>query len=95
MAEPPADAHPRRRATVTHSEIEATGESILYDAAADRAVVVSPLAAVVWLLCDGTRDLDALTDTLAERFADVPRARIRDDVAAFLTVLADEGMLAP
>jgi|GEM_PF-2980172 len=46
---------PRRRRNLTLTEIEPTGESVLVDPRGERATVVTPLAAEVWLLCDGTR----------------------------------------
>jgi hypothetical protein len=85
---------PRRRSDLTVSEIEHTGESIVVDSHGDRAVVLNPLAAVVWLLCDGHRDLDAICDEIAGHFAGaVERDRVTQDVRSLLIDFEREGLL--
>jgi len=46
----------RRAEGVTYTDIEETGEAVLYVAEEERAIVVNGTAAIVWLLCDGTRE---------------------------------------
>ncbi len=87
---------PRRRRDLTLTEIEQTGESVLVDPGGERAVVITPLAAVVWLLCDGERSVDAIRDELADHFGDaVDRARVEADLRAVLGGFAREGLLEP
>jgi len=87
---------PRRRRDLTLTEIEHTGESVLVDPGGERAVVITPLAAVVWLLCDGERSVDAIRDELADHFGDaVDRARVEADLRAVLGAFAREGLLEP
>lgn len=52
---------------------------------------LNAMAAVVWLLCDGTRDLRALTAAVAQEFekASVPEA----DVAKALDLLEERGLI--
>jgi len=87
---------PRRRRDLTLTEIEQTGESVLVDPRGERATVVTPLAAVVWLLCDGARGAEAIGDELAAHFGTaVDRARVDADVRAVLGAFAREGLLEP
>ncbi len=87
---------PRRRRDLTLTEIEQTGESVLVDARGERATVVTPLAAVVWLLCDGARSVDAIGGAIADHFgAAVDRARVAADVRALLGAFEREGLLEP
>jgi len=87
---------PRRRRDLTLTEIEQTGESVLVDARGERATVITPLAAVVWLLCDGARGEEAIGDEIAAHFgAAVDRARVDADVRAVLGAFAREGLLEP
>ena len=50
------------------------------------------LGGMIWKLCDGTRDLEAIVDALAAEFA-VDRAELRADVAAFVDDLVARGWL--
>jgi hypothetical protein len=86
--------HPKRRSDLTFSEIEHTGESILVDAGGERAVVLNPLAAVVWLLCDGHRDVGGICDEIVDHFGDaVKRQSVAEDIRSLLTDFEREGLL--
>jgi hypothetical protein len=86
--------HPRRRPDLTFAEIEQTGESVLVDGRESRGTVLTPLAAVVWLLCDGERSVAAITEEICERYAgDVDRERVAADVRAAVDSFAREGLL--
>jgi len=91
----PLPERPRRQPGVAFSDIEATSESILYDPKTDRATVVSPLGAVVWLLCDGSRDAAAIAAEIRGRFEDRPAEAVRADVEAALGQLLAEGLIGP
>lgn len=77
------------------------GVRLHHDALRDRWVVMAPermfvpdeIALEVLRLVDGARDLDAIIDTLAEKFA-APREEIAADVAAMLGELAAKGVVA-
>jgi pyrroloquinoline quinone biosynthesis protein D len=77
------------------------GVRLHHDALRDRWVVMAPermfvpdeIALEVLRLVDGARDLDAIVDTLAEKFA-APREEIAGDVAAMLGDLSAKGVVA-
>ena len=80
----------RRRSNVTFTEIEETGEAVLFIPAEQRAVVVNATAAIVWLLCNGERDAAALA---AELGTAIGSAVPVDDVREILDQLTAEGVL--
>jgi pyrroloquinoline quinone biosynthesis protein D len=77
------------------------GVRLHHDALRDRWVVMAPermfvpdeIALEVLRLVDGARDLDAIVDRLAEKFA-APREEIAGDVAAMLGDLSAKGVVA-
>lgn len=78
----------------------APGARLHHDCARDRWVVMAPermfvpdeTALEVLRLIDGTRDLDAIIDALAQKF-DAPRAVIATDVRAMADDLVARGVL--
>jgi pyrroloquinoline quinone biosynthesis protein D len=60
--------------------------------APERMIVPDEIALEVLRLVDGTRDLDAIVDALAAKFA-APREEILGDVAALLDDMADKGFV--
>ena len=80
----------RRRSNVTFTEVEETGEAVLFIPAEQRAVVVNATAAIVWLLCNGERDAAALA---AELGTTTGSAVPIDDVPRILDHLTAEGVL--
>jgi len=86
---------PTRPKRLVHSEIEATAESIVYDPDTRKVTVLNPVAGAIWLLCDGTRDRDAICDWLAQSFPDTPRGQIVEDVTRALRDFVAEGLLDP
>mgnify|MGYP001488311607 CR=1 FL=1 len=81
---------PQRHNNVTFTEIEETGEAVLFTPAEQRAVVVNATAAIVWLLCNGERDAAALT---AELTTATGRAVPVDDIRRIIDHLIAEGVL--
>lgn len=77
------------------------GVRLHHDALRDRWVVMAPermfvpdeIALEVLRLVDGARDLDAIIDTLAQKFA-APREEIAGDVTAMLGDLSAKGVVA-
>ena len=58
------DFRPQRRtAGLFRQDVE--GETLLYDEEHHRALCLDGRAARIWALCDGTRDLRAITEALA------------------------------
>ncbi|MBI5537401.1 MAG: PqqD family protein [Deltaproteobacteria bacterium] len=89
-------ANPRRLSRLTHSDVESTGESVVYDPETDKATVLNPVAAAIWLLCDGTRDCAAIRDEVAAHAGDgVDRGQIAKDVARALAEFLREGLIEP
>ena len=58
----------------------------------ERGLELGETAADIAALCDG-RTAAAIADELCARYAGVARARIEDDVLAFLRTLAEKGLL--
>lgn len=81
----------RRRNNVTFTEIEETGEAVLFIPDEQRAVVVNATAAIIWLLCNGLRDAGALAAELA---ATTGAEVLVDDVLRILDNLVSEGVLS-
>jgi pyrroloquinoline quinone biosynthesis protein D len=60
--------------------------------APERVLAPDEIAVEVLQLCDGARNVDAIVDTLAAKYA-ADRAAIATDVVAMLQDLADKGFL--
>lgn len=79
-------------AGVVESEID---ESVaLFHPGTGRVYVLNPSAADVWRLSDGELTFDQMVAALASSYATEPQA-IRDDVAAAVQRLREDGLLAP
>jgi pyrroloquinoline quinone biosynthesis protein D len=86
----PGDAVPRLARGVKLREDAARGRWVVL--APERMFVPDETALEVLRLLDGVRDLDAVIDELAARFA-APRAEIAADVAELLADLAERGVV--
>lgn len=79
----------------------AAGVKFRFDGVRNAWVVLAPerlfmpdeQAVEILKLVDGERNLGAIIDNLAARFADAPRELIAGDVAAMLRDLADKGAI--
>jgi hypothetical protein len=92
----PVPSHPRRLSRLTHSDVESTGESVVYDPETDKATVLNPVAAAIWLLCDGTRDSAAIRDEVAGHVGEGEnRRQIAEDVDRALLDFVREGLIEP
>jgi hypothetical protein len=67
-------------------------EAVLYDGRSGVVIVLNVSAAAVWMLLDGTRDVDALTQELSGSF-EIPADIIRPDIETALAGFADLGVL--
>ncbi|HXN30584.1 MAG TPA: pyrroloquinoline quinone biosynthesis protein PqqE [Polyangiaceae bacterium] len=59
----------------------------------ERGLRLSPTAAAIVELCDGTRGLDAIVDVLAARYEGADRAQIHTDAVALLAELRGRGAI--
>jgi hypothetical protein len=78
-----------------HPEVETAflqPEAVLYDDRSGTVIHLNGSAAAVWMLLDGTTDVDALTAELAEIF-EVAAVTIRSDVEAALADFGAQGLL--
>lgn len=64
---------------------------VVYDPASDRVHYLNATAAVVFTLCDGTRDADGIAEAVGVVFG--PEGPGADEVRACLAKLGDEGLL--
>lgn len=78
---------PRRCAGVAH-EIEATGESAIFDEAGGKLLVLNDLGAAVWYLIDGARTAGQIVEVIAQHIS-VEHARLSADVLRFLGTLEE------
>ena len=81
-----------RRAGVRSREIEG-GELALMNADDTTLILLNPLGAAVWELCQQPQSVQSLTSTLLECFADVEEAVVRADVKSFVARLKDLGVV--
>ena len=82
---------PRRTQGVVH-ELDATGETVIFDEAGRRLLVLNEVGAIVWYLIDGRRTLDEIVGILAEGVP-LPREQLAADAARFLGELEQQGLL--
>ncbi|MBK8480619.1 MAG: PqqD family protein [Proteobacteria bacterium] len=87
----PRSPIPRRLQGVVH-ELEATGETVIFDEAGRRLLVLNAVGAIVWYLIDGRRSLDEIAGIVAEGVA-LPRERIATDALGFLRELEQHALV--
>ena len=81
---------PRARPDVTVTDID--DEIILYDPSDGSTHALNLTGALVWDLCDGTRTLEEIADTVADDFGR-PREQTRPDVEALAARLYALGLI--
>jgi PqqD family protein of HPr-rel-A system len=87
QAEP---GHPTARAGVTLERVGA--EAVLHDPRSGRAHVINGSAARLWELCDGSRDLNALSADFGASYG-MDAALVRTDVEGLIAGLRSLGLL--
>ena len=55
----------------------------------EKGIELSASAAEILRLCDGARTVDAIVDSLAEKYAAADRVRVEREVLDFLNAMAD------
>ena len=84
--------HPlRQNPRITCREID--GETMLYDPSSESIHVLNPAAAVIWQLCDGEHNVEAIVAALGRTFAGTEAADLRADVAETLRTFHALGLL--
>ena len=73
-------------------EFSEDGEWLVYSAARDEATALNQTATEIWVLCDGTRDIGAITRVLADRYGVAPSLLV-DDVARTVRALHEKGLV--
>ncbi len=75
-----------------HVEMEVVDEEVLlYHPQHTRAVYLSPTAAAIWGLCDGSRSVREIIRVIGESYPDANS--LTDDVLATLNQLQESGIL--
>jgi hypothetical protein len=83
------EANPRRAESLEVNEAE--DGLVVYDPDRDMVHHLNPSASVIFELCDGTRDVEAIARILAEAYSlDAPPT---DDAFAGLRELVDRGLV--
>ena len=91
MSEGGGTVFPRRHPDTAFRQIGDEGGLVVLPGRAE-VKVLNPVGIAVYALLDGTRDLDALSQAIAEQF-DVEPDTARRDVEAFLADLRQAGMI--
>ena len=81
---------PIRFADVKVEVIE--GELLLYHPGQTRAVYLNPPAALIWSLCDGSRQVYEIMRLIGESYPE-SKENLTEDVLATLQQLSDSGVL--
>ena len=73
-------------------ETEIDEDLSLYDARAERVVVLNTTASDIWRLADGEHTLDEIVDLLAGAYSAAPET-VRPDVEQVVASFLDDGLL--
>jgi hypothetical protein len=88
----PRDMRPQRVEGVLRRDLP-SGECMLLEPQAALALVLNPVGAAIWDLCDGTRSLTDMASLLVEHFAETALEQVQADVQALVKQLIDTQML--
>ena len=69
-------------------------ETVVVHAQQGTVSVLNGLGGRVWSLCDGSLDLETLTERLCEEF-DAPADQVRQETGAFLADMISRGLVYP
>jgi Coenzyme PQQ synthesis protein D (PqqD) len=83
---------PRRQPDVVFREL-ADGETMLLTVSGEAAIVLNPVGAVIWSLCDGDHTLDEIAALIGERFPDLPLEQIAADVRDLIEQLSEAAVI--
>jgi hypothetical protein len=82
---------PQRKRTITH-EVTDTDEVVIYDGTGPQLLVLNEVAAGVWLLVDGQRSVDEITEEIVTHM-NAERETVARDVLAFLGQLEQRELI--
>jgi len=82
---------PRTRRDLVLQEVGEEG--LLYDREGALVHILNSTALFTWKLCDGTRSLDEIADSLRSAFRGTASQDIRRDIEELLGKLAERGLL--
>jgi hypothetical protein len=85
---------PRRRADLVVGDLNDGAETALLDLESRQVTSLNATAAAIWYLCDGVRDLSAISSEVSGAFPQIDRALIEADVARTIAMLEERGLLA-
>jgi hypothetical protein len=91
MPDPSEGRVPERKNTVTH-EVTDTAEVVIYDASGSQLLVLNDIAAGIWLMIDGERSVEEITEEILSQL-DAERETVSRDVLAFLSQLEDRTLI--
>lgn len=63
--------------------------ALLFHPDRNEVKVINSTGVIIWALCDGTRDLKAITDAVRESFDDVTEGEVTDDVQSFIAAMME------
>ena len=86
-----SDRVPCRAEALTH-EVQGSGETVLYDEAGDQLLVLNETGAAIWLLVDGQRSVQDITDEVAGLLA-IDKALVVLSLDAFLDELSEKNLV--
>jgi len=74
------------------SEVDERGDTVLYDQAGGRLLVLNDVGAGVWTLIDGQRSVVEIAQLVVEHLP-AEREQVEDDVAAFIDTLREQNLV--
>ncbi len=83
---------PQRGLALTH-EVRGTDQTVLYDESGNQLRVLNETGAAIWLLIDGQRSVEDITDVILAEL-NVESAPVTDDVTSFLEDLSTKGLIS-
>jgi hypothetical protein len=82
---------PIRREKVIERELE--GELVLHDPDTERTVLLNPVSAAIWDLCDGEHTVEEIARCVAEHFRGAVEGQVLEDTIEAVERLQSEGVL--
>ncbi len=69
------------------------GEALLYSADEEAIHILNPTAQLIWELCDGTRTITDMEQTIRTNFFVSTEYDVRQDIRHALAIFVDKGLL--
>ena len=68
-------------------------EIMLYDSGRENVHVLNHTACVIWNLCDGNHTVEEIQKDLQEKFSEIPKSDLIDDILATINELKQKNLI--